>query len=389
MKIKINDSFFIKINFFMMGMVTILYSLYIINKPDSLYSGLQLCRFILLVTLICGLLFCKISIDRNTVIPLMFLVYVFVRSCVDNGDLFNKMLTILIWPLIYLLFYSYTRRNSSRDDFTVDGLKKILVFFLIIQFAISIQLIAIHLSGNGRAGEVIFPVYFVLTIYSVALLLFPNNRIIMVLTCAMVLFSTKRVGILTLACGIVAVQFTKLHLAGTLKAKWRRFLAIIFLLVVLVAAILFLTNYLGIDIIQRFSDLSDDSGSGRSLMWASLIADFRSGTSLQQLFGKGFQAVTNLMLTGRTVLAHNDYLEILYDYGIVGLVLIIMWVLQLLGNMISAWRRKSLLLPSYTYTVIGIVFFSMFSYLMIQSYLMMFTACYLGIANAILSNKTA
>lgn len=151
------------------------------------------------------------------------------------------------------------------------------------------------------------------------------------------------------------------------------------------AGFLFVAQSFQLEILERFLSLSQDGGSGRNEIWASILLHYFDGTTTQRLFGRGFQAVTELKLTGRAILAHNDYLEILYDYGIVGLLLLLAWLVQLAYLYRRAWTAKLTILPSYTYALCCVLFLSVFSYLFIQSDLMLFMAFYLGIATATIS----
>lgn len=392
MSCKITRFSVIRIVFVLMGMVSIVYAMYVLDKPDLLYKVLLVCRVMLFSMIFVGFYFIKIKIDINTIIPLCFSVYTLIRSYIDGGSILNKTLTIMIWPLIYVLFYSHIRSvkpDDNRINIERKKTERILMIIMLTLTVCCIPLIQRHLSGNGRAGEVIFPVYFFLTIISIILLVFPNNKALWVLPFLMIILSTKRNGLLIIAGGFLAAQIAEYHLAGTLKEKWKKILILIVTLVIACIVFFMLVRYFDLDILERLSALSEDGGSSRNKIWVRVIDDYKDGSILQYIFGKGYQSVTKMMLTGRSILAHNDYLEILHDYGAIGLALCMVWILQIIIAFVKAWKKKISFLPSFTYTMCSMLLLSLFSYLLIQSYLMNYTAAYLGIAVSLMKNNNA
>ena len=154
-----------------------------------------------------------------------------------------------------------------------------------------------------------------------------------------------------------------------------------------VIAMVFLVQTFNLNVLQRFMEISEDGGSGRIQIWGRVYLSYASGSIFERLFGQGYQSVTSLMLTGRAILAHNDYLEILHDYGIIGIVLFSIWLFQVLSNFVKMWYRRDRFLPSYCYTLSAMILLSVLSYFFIQAYLINVTACYLGIVMALSTNN--
>ena len=75
--------------------------------------------------------------------------------------------------------------------------------------------------------------------------------------------------------------------------------------------------------VSRFDFSSADTlTANRTLIWLSVVDDIRKGELLLNLFGRGFEATKGLNFDnfGRAYSAHNDYLDIFYNYGIIGIV---------------------------------------------------------------------
>lgn len=390
MKLIINKSLMVRLTFVMICLVAIVYGVYILDMPYSMYIFLQIIRILLFICVLISLIFTRVFIDKNTLSVMAFASFALVRSMLEDGDILHQILTIMTWPMIYTLFYSYTMVALKKtDEYTreTEKFKKILAAFIIVMAVVSIPLIQRNLSGQGRAGEVIFPVYFFLTAMSMVIMFFPKKNLFWVVPCIMIIFTTKRAGLLVIVCGLFLSQIAEYHMAKTLKKKWKKMLTIAAISVVAVIAMVFLVQTFNLNILQRFMGISEDGGSGRIQIWDRVYLSYSSGSIFERLFGQGYQSVTRLMLTGRAILAHNDYLEILHDYGIIGLVLFSIWLFQVLSNFVKMWYRRDRFLPSYCYTLSAMILLSVLSYFFIQSYLINFTACYLGIVMALSTNN--
>lgn len=86
----------------------------------------------------------------------------------------------------------------------------------------------------------------------------------------------------------------------------------------------------------RFKSIEDDSGSGRTFIYAAIAANISQSSDLQYLFGHGFNAVaTDIYLP-----AHNDFLEIQYDYGIIALGFWVLFIIHLIRKALILMKRK-------------------------------------------------
>jgi hypothetical protein len=79
-------------------------------------------------------------------------------------------------------------------------------------------------------------------------------------------------------------------------------------------------------IIDRFNDESLTTGSGRTVIWSKSFGYFLHSDIITLLFGGGgifTHEIVGKATEGIYYSSHNNYLEILYDYGIVGLLFFI------------------------------------------------------------------
>jgi O-antigen ligase len=109
------------------------------------------------------------------------------------------------------------------------------------------------------------------------------------------------------------------------------------------AFLFFLIQYLGDDIIERFLDSDDDTGSGRLDIWESLYRRLKTQDITFCIFGNGHLATT--MYSWENLTPHNDFLEILYNYGLFNLLIYVSFIFSAIAYTISAIRQKSRLAP--------------------------------------------
>lgn len=182
---------------------------------------------------------------------------------------------------IYIYFTRVINGNFSHDPFGINSIYYIVSLFPLI------------LNLKSKILKVVLSIIIVVT----------------------VIISLKSTALLVL----VAVFIMQYIFKKEQFSKRLLLLPIILGIAILIALYVF-NHYFGIDIYDKFvyANLSD-GGDGRLDIWKNVISSFNESSVVQKIFGHGFNAVANR--TGLS--AHNDFLEILYDYGLIGLMFIV------------------------------------------------------------------
>ena len=285
---------------------------------------------------------------------------------------------ILIWPISVIVYYNY----SYYYDITKIAQNKAIWFFFAM-CAIAVPLIKIHLSGAGNIGQVIFLTYFCITTLPLVLIL-TNNRsyrnLSMVLAVLISTASTKRAGTLALILGLFIMLVVEAHIQGTLNQRWKKYLKIMLLILIGTIMVFYLESTGRIQILDRFARLGDDGGSGRDVIWLIVLNAYHSSGLVQRLFGHGFQSVYYILRPGGFYrFAHNSYIEYLYDYGTVGLILLLVFIIALIVSMSDMVRRKARFAPVMCLLLVISVFLGMFSYFFEESNIIMPVAVAYGV----------
>lgn len=130
-------------------------------------------------------------------------------------------------------------------------------------------------------------------------------------------------GIVLLASRGAMISLSLVMVAALLKSLWtdRHRIWRVVLLLLLTSSALLLPG--GQGVLKRFSDPSTETGGGRVLIWETVL-DSTQGSSVKQLLlGHGMNASEQLIRHefGYLSSTHNSFLLILYDYGLLGMVL--------------------------------------------------------------------
>lgn len=289
------------------------------------------------------------------------LVSLFSGIYMDVSD-WSDMIT---WPLIFLSFILFGNKkqiNNSKqqDDFIINTIW--ICPILIFLYIFSIPLIQKHLNGQGQLGAVIFPTYYCIT-YLVILLVTIKTKmkwVFIVSSVLVILASTKRAGFLALIIGIMVYLLLDMLIQTTSRKKIRKF---VFISIIVISSIILFNNILSsmnITTFERISAIAEDNGSDRTLIWDRIIQSYLRSNLDMQLFGHGFHAVEQINIY--STLAHNDYLEILYDFGIIGIVIYIIIQINMIIFLIKSVIKKRVYAPALGFAMVLVLFFSLVSF---------------------------
>ena len=135
-----------------------------------------------------------------------------------------------------------------------------------------------------------------------------------IIACLAVFLSLKRTAILGLF--LMAFFLILYYFKGSSRFKLKATIAI---LLITVVALNYnkITELIVIDVLNRFDTLSEDGGSGRFDIYKKCWKTIENGGVFRLFFGCGYNGFINFY--GSEFSSHNDILEVLIDYGIIGL----------------------------------------------------------------------
>ena len=247
-----------------------------------------------------------------------------------------NIMICLLWVCAYYSFYLIARK--AHFDHFFDSFFAVL---FLVYCGINIyaqQNIAI---AYGRDYGMTSYSYYLLS-FLPALLLGKNRkcRSVLVIVCSiMILFSFKRGPILALPV-ILSVYWLSRAKLGEIRMRFSR---IIMLVIVAYGVLLFVNHITNGFLLDRFSSQELSSASGRDQMWTNTLEHIRNRDINVLLIGTGSGTSIQLLGTG----VHNEWLEFLYTFGIIGVFLYFIFFISLIRRYSQLLRLRSKYSPQY------------------------------------------
>lgn len=267
-------------------------------------------------------------------------------------------------PMSFILFYLVSKESTYMDKYLWIAF---LAIFALASYnnVINVNMILLTTNTEDTRSNLVywslcsFPFVFLIPKRWAQLTLFGFLFIIVVIT-------GKRSALLSFLA-IALIWFFSLKKENTHKFR-SYFIAILF-----VAASLYISShYLGVFsdfLFGRMGGMVEDQGSGRIPLYRDVLNSMDSFNVFDWLVGRGMGSIT---LSGHTN-AHNDALQMLFEYGIIGLVLYIIMFVKLFKRCRTVRSVDDNLFLGYVscfviFVVLGmvsnlVVFFSYFTFL--------------------------
>lgn len=329
---------------------------------EKIYIAMQLS--IVLICLLYILMYVRVVVIRFFPILLIcFLLYELAISIIRGLFVMpNILIDVLPWPLVLIVFHHYSRNEQFPLVFkqiTIAGL-------IMICFASLPNIFKRESSGSG-----IFGTYYCLAILPMVYLFVENKKVctvFSVIVSVLMLFTVKRSAFIVTILGIGFYYLLTIRQEEKNLKRAKKMIGFILLAMVIALLGIYIVNRLDLGIIDRILHIYDDGGSGRTRIWEVVLNAYNKSTQREKVFGHGFHAVFYYVPTfGIKRYAHNSYLETLYDYGQIGLTMIIMIVITLILSFMKLGHEKDRVSPVMGYTIVIMLVLSMVSYFFEQS----------------------
>lgn len=241
---------------------------------------------------------------------------------------------IVVLPLSLFCIYKFFTTNLIMEQHTLDAFFALIVYFPFV----------LMMEKNTILKTILFVLLLI-----VAVLSFKRSIIIGVLVCSLV---------------YVLFSYTE---RKKLFSKWYFWL----LLVGIIVSGYYIYGIVSETILYRFDRLEEDGGSGRDYIYKLIISSVQQSNWQEVLFGHGYQSVRTI---NNLMLAHNDLLQLLYDFGIIGMCLYLFFLLSMIILAIKKFSKYKSNKTLYAAFVSSIVLFLILSFLNCFIYSTMFIA---------------
>ena len=313
--------------------------------------------------------------SRSVISIIMLISYlciqiVFQRS--NETSLLNNLSNGIFSLLLYLYFMIGSESKCNVNYEKLSCVALLILCPVFIYFRINMPL-----TG---APTHIYHAQYVNSIYYIVLLLPFGLRsrwryllIGMVGLC--VLFSGKQGAFLAVVIGVICFYMSERKVFDNSLGKKSK-IWIVVLGIIVVFAYDYVSTNMEFDILRGFQSLEDDGGNGRLEIYQHLLTLIKQSSFIELVLGHGgMNAVFNRL----GISAHNDFIEILFDFGFIGFILYAIFIVSLISCYLKLINIKSQLAPSLIYTIVVFLVLSMVSHLIFVLKYCMLLMSFLGI----------
>ena len=309
----------------------------------------------------------KIINKESAVLILVFYsLFAFIISIVSIEILtISSVFSLVKVPfsgMVLILFYTY--RMRSKDMLDTDNLLK-AVFY--ISSAILCYKLGFHmLAGGTRSSEVgsVADVYYILGMLPYILTITDKKRWLMpiIVTAVSVLLSQKRAGFIALAGLIVVLYFVGALRGKSIKSAVGKNIFLVLLIIAGYYLIIYMDSRFNLKVFARLEGLEEDGGSGRGVRWQFIWEAIERSSASQLFRGHGFAGVQKLFGDH----AHNDFLEVLYNYGILSFILYCAYYIAQIFNAVKMAKEKYSHYAEFVGSIFVSLCMAMFSYYVVE-----------------------
>jgi O-antigen ligase len=244
-----------------------------------------------------------------------FLIWTVFPTLMSKQYSMAMSLFIITTPLLVLLSTYNTARHMGSHKWFIAA-------FCLMLLILSVQYFRVFNFFNLLDADAhLVSSYY--TLYMLPLVFLCKKktvRIVASLVVTVVIISSmKRSGVVALMAAIVVFIFVNQFVAKKLKAS--TIIGSFIALVLFVVLFLVMANMGEESVLERFENIGDDNGSGRLAVWEVTIKLISRLDFGSLLMGNGYNTVVTH--SPFNLSAHNDFLEVIYDYGLIGLFLFV------------------------------------------------------------------
>lgn len=291
---------------------------------------------------------------------LLFGLYIWILSFFSLPNLsFSNLYYFLVvpfGPMVMLLFYYLGVKSNIKTSSWIY-----IISFFIIAYLVSTRRVDYFTMISESKGMVANAYYVIGLLPLVLVFIKSKYRVIpFVIAVIVVLLSGKRAGMLAAALMII-FYFTSFSIKE-FKKTLRSVIGLSLIMIIVYYVFTYLNSSFELNTLNRLQSLETDGGSGRDVRWKAIINTVSNSNIINFLFGHGHRS-TAIYFRGE---AHNDFLQVLFEYGLFALFLYISFFTSLLRSSYLMFKTKYPYAKNFFISIIAALFLAMFSFFIIE-----------------------
>ena len=299
---------------------------------------------------------------------------IFSNSFTGISSKIRELFEISLWIFSFIISYI----SSKKYGYTIIPyyILSLMLFFIAISFinVYQIQLIMRNTTINS--------VYYLIVLLPCVFVLRQNylKFIGVMIILSSVIVSLKRTGLLAVLFALFFYFISLFIIQSDRKKSILNNIGIFSILIFIISVSMvydYLTDSYNIDWKTRIESAEKDGGNGREFIWMTTIKmQFESGP-FEWIIGHGYNSVFLNSPVEKS--AHNDFLEVLYDYGIIGFTLYLSFIFMLIIYAVRLKNIKSEITAPFISSIILFLVMSFSSHLLIYPTYFIFLTIFWGI----------
>jgi len=300
----------------------------------------------------------------------ILILYTLVVIVIFNNEVgtADKIIRICFHGCFFVSLVGSYRWYSFNRIGKVDTNIFLIMFFLLLLMYLRIVLYAL---SNLLIAHMVTSYY---VLYALPIVLLHKSwrwKIICIVLAFIAVFSSmKRGGAVALVLGLMVYFFV--YMQNKSKNVVKTFIVTVLVLSVILGLAFFLGGNVSDagnekNLLERIQDVNQDGGSNRDHVYAVTWRLITSQDLGSLIVGNGYNAV--LRDSPIHFSAHNDFMEITYDYGLIGLACYIIFTLSFLHLSVKAFKTKHYIAPSLCFQFSNFILLSNVSHIFIYMFL--------------------
>lgn len=305
-------------------------------------------------------------------------IYISSLLCGGVTSAFQTRIQYLSVILPIIVLWGTSRHSEQSYDFIMKCVSMVFIGLTLFFFSnYSLHIFEDLETQNNGAYTLLYFLPFVLCMRKGV---FRIGGMVIILVA--LLFSLKRGGLLAFALSISVYWLINTFSYSRKRYGFWHFVVSVLVIGGFVIFYIYFDQMTGNLLSARFRGLQDDGGSGRLETYPVVWDHIKNSSFIDIVFGHGWDAVR--MQCGMERSAHNDFLEILYDFGIVVFAIYLIFYIKLYKVVRHLIKKRSFYAAPFCVTFILLVVNSMVSHVIYYPKYAILFALFFGLTSEII-----
>lgn len=293
------------------------------------------------------------------IVPLLIILdmWIFIVDMLNNSSIWNIIVRIGLLTLWFLtFFFSSTYINSIKKYLLLQKFEIVIWGITICYFFVSLINYSKYRSDTQTN---VLNISYNLLVLLPFLLQIENKKISKLMTgitILLIMISMKRGAIISMVVMLFMYSYLNNFILNRRVINRKKLKKIILFLIIMAISIFIINEYTNGFFLSRFTKQALLNGSNRGMMYSCAWQDILERSIFQLIVGKGSTSVLEIIGSG----VHNELLEFLFSYGIIGCGIYILLVIKGIRTIIFMAKKRMSGTPYYAMGITFIILVGIF-----------------------------